>query len=308
MNSKRIQQLWKLGKDYEEQAIGIKGREIRTLLRLAFGGFFLAVLALGLWLWREGEILHLRQQNEIQHQQIEQIQKKTKELDDKMVQLDRLDQELRQMIKGAESGVPPQGGGSLLLNNKDTKTETVSDNPEDILIHTSSLETKINARLVSFVTLRTILQDTAGNRISYYQSNAIWGDSERPSIWPVRGYISSEYGSRVSPTEGASTYHEGIDIAVDYGTPVHSTAKGTVTYAGWADGYGNLVEIDHGNGITTRYGHNSVLTVSEGQTVKTGNIIALAGSTGRSTGSHCHYEVRINGTSVNPHLFLPADS
>ncbi len=307
MNRKRIQQLWKLSGGYPDQPLGIPGRELRSLLLMAGIGMVLAGAALGLWIWREGEILTLREQNAVQHQQIEQIQQKTAELDEKMKQLDILDQELRQMIKGAESGTVPQGGGSLLLNQAE-KEQPLTDDPQELLIQAGTLETKINARLISFVTLRTILQDTAGQRIGTFQRGfGILADSSQPSIWPARGYISSEYGSRVSPIEGASSYHEGIDIAVEYGSPVQATAKGVVTYAGWADGYGNLVEVDHGNGIKTRYGHNSVLTVTEGQTVKTGDIVALAGSTGRSTGSHCHYEVRVEGSSVNPRLFLPTE-
>ena len=129
--------------------------------------------------------------------------------------------------------------------------------------------------------------------------------STTPSIWPVSGTVTSNFGYRGNPIGGGSGFHEGIDIGVDYGTPVRATAAGKVTMAGWVDGYGNLVEIDHGNGFVTRYGHNSMLLVTVGQEVRAGSIISLAGSTGRSTGPHVHYEVRVNGSPTNPLLFLP---
>ena len=129
--------------------------------------------------------------------------------------------------------------------------------------------------------------------------------SNYPSIWPVNGTITSNFGYRGNPIGGGTGFHEGVDIAVDYGTPVRVTASGKVTMAGWVDGYGNLVEVDHGGGFVTRYGHNSMLLVVVGQEVKTGDIISLAGSTGRSTGPHVHYEVRVNGTPTDPMLFLP---
>ena len=98
--------------------------------------------------------------------------------------------------------------------------------------------------------------------------------------------------------------HEGIDIAVGQGTPVHAAAAGTVIYAGWMEGYGNLVVIDHGNGLSTAYGHNSSLASSVGQSVAAGQVIAYSGSTGHSTGPHVHFEVRVNGAPVDPLGYL----
>jgi murein DD-endopeptidase MepM/ murein hydrolase activator NlpD len=98
--------------------------------------------------------------------------------------------------------------------------------------------------------------------------------------------------------------HEGIDIAVGTGTPVHAAAAGTVIYAGWMEGYGNLVVIDHGGGLSTAYGHNSSLASSVGQSVSAGQVIAYSGSTGHSTGPHVHFEVRVNGSPVDPLGYL----
>jgi len=98
--------------------------------------------------------------------------------------------------------------------------------------------------------------------------------------------------------------HEGIDIAVGEGTPVRAAAAGTVIYAGWMSGYGNLVAVDHGNGLSTAYAHNSSLAVSVGQSVAAGEIVSYSGNTGNSTGPHVHFEVRVNGSAVDPLGYL----
>lgn len=123
--------------------------------------------------------------------------------------------------------------------------------------------------------------------------------------WPIQGPITSEFGWRTHPIFGTSRYHSGLDIGADYGDPIRAADGGVVIYAAWMGGYGYAVIIDHGNGISTLYGHNSELLVSEGTRVYKGQVIARAGSTGYSTGPHCHFEVRQNGTPVNPHNYLP---
>ena len=126
-------------------------------------------------------------------------------------------------------------------------------------------------------------------------------DSRIPSIWPTTGEVTSPYGLRW----GGTDFHPGIDIANDMGTPIVATADGVVEYAGWnSGGYGNMVDINHGNGIMTRYGHASQVVVSTGQQVKRGQLIAYMGSTGFSTGPHVHYEVHVNGNRVNPISYL----
>lgn len=122
-------------------------------------------------------------------------------------------------------------------------------------------------------------------------------------IWPVRGTITSEFGYR--SIFGSYSYHSGMDIGVAYGTSIKAADGGTVTYAGWSGAYGYLVTISHGNGLETYYAHNSSLLVSVGSKVYQGQVIAKAGSTGRSTGPHCHFEVRKNGNRVNPRNYLP---
>jgi murein DD-endopeptidase MepM/ murein hydrolase activator NlpD len=127
-----------------------------------------------------------------------------------------------------------------------------------------------------------------------------------PSIWPVAGTLRSGVGMRSNPFGGSSVeFHKGQDISAPTGTPVYATADGVVDVARWVKGYGNGIYIDHGNGISTRYGHLSRIDVVAGQTVKRGEQLGLVGSTGRSTGPHLHYEVRINGQPANPMSYLP---
>ena len=123
-------------------------------------------------------------------------------------------------------------------------------------------------------------------------------------VWPIGGPITSEFGWRTHPITGDQRFHSGLDIGGDYGVPIHAAQSGTVTDAGWISGYGNAVIIDHGGGITTLYGHNQSLAVSVGESVGQGQTIAYCGSTGNSTGPHCHFEVRENGEPVSPYNYL----
>jgi murein DD-endopeptidase MepM/ murein hydrolase activator NlpD len=129
-----------------------------------------------------------------------------------------------------------------------------------------------------------------------------------PSTQPVKGVaLTSGYGVRSDPFRGRAAMHAGIDLAGPLGTPIYATADGYVGRTEWVGGYGNLVELNHGRGIQTRYGHLSRSIVKSGQQVKRGDLIAYMGSTGRSTGSHLHYEVRIDGKAVNPVPFMQSN-
>jgi murein DD-endopeptidase MepM/ murein hydrolase activator NlpD len=145
----------------------------------------------------------------------------------------------------------------------------------------------------------------AARRLSVGKPGAV--SSSIPSIWPVVGSLRSGVGVRSNPFGGgAQEFHKGQDIAAPTGTPVNVTADGVVVVAGWVRGYGNGIYVDHGNGITTRYGHLSRIDVVVGQTLKRGDHLGLVGSTGRSTGPHLHYEVRINGEPISPLPYLPS--
>ena len=152
-----------------------------------------------------------------------------------------------------------------------------------------------------------------GSRVGGGDSNGVvQGTKECPTWyptgsfrWPTSGRITSYFGGRKSPGGIGSTNHKGLDIAAPRGTPIYAADGGTVVHAGWMGGYGYTVRIDHNNGKQTYYAHNSKLLVSVGQHVYKGQQIAKMGSTGNSTGNHCHFEVRINGVAKNPMSYLP---
>jgi len=150
--------------------------------------------------------------------------------------------------------------------------------------------------------LRDLL-GTIGNRLDSVRSGVERRQAlaaATPSIWPVPGWLSSAYGTRRDPFTGDPDFHPGLDISADAGQPVHATADGTVASAGPNGSYGNLVTLDHGYGISTRYGHLSRFAVSGGQQVHRGDVIGYVGSTGRSTSPHLHYEILVNGRLTNP--------
>ena len=132
--------------------------------------------------------------------------------------------------------------------------------------------------------------------------------SATPSIWPVHGWLSAGFGRRPDPFTGEVDFHPGLDISAEKGTPVQATADGTIELAAPSGDYGNLVVIDHGFGLVTRYGHLSRFAVWQGQQVKRGDIIGYVGATGRATGPHLHYEVLANGKLMNPLQLLVGKS
>ncbi|AWB09580.1 peptidase M23 family [Thermodesulfobium acidiphilum] len=153
-----------------------------------------------------------------------------------------------------------------------------------------------------------LLKDT-NSEVSYNQHTQDLSSRSRESsrgfIWPVVGPITSGYGWRIHPIFKIPEFHTGIDIGVPYGTPILAAKSGVVTYSGWGTGYGNLVILNNGSGIETRYSHASRLAVYVGERVRQGQVIAYVGSTGWSTGPHLFFEIRINGKPVNPLNYLP---
>lgn len=171
---------------------------------------------------------------------------------------------------------------------------------QDLNAQLASVRNLIQQRLAAAEAARQAASDDEGGGGSddnYVQGTGAMG-------WPCSGPITSPFGYRTHPIFGTTIFHAGIDIGVDYGTPIHAADSGVVVYSGWISGYGNAVIIDHGGGISTLYGHNQSLAVSEGQSVSKGSVIAYAGSTGNSTGPHCHFEVDVNGSPVNPMGYL----
>lgn len=184
------------------------------------------------------------------------------------------------------NGVPPQGG-------VDTIGETEPFGENQLLDDIKELESLISMRERQLEMLDT------------FASNKMLSKTIRPAGLPVqKGWLSSHFGYRADPFTGRKTFHHGVDIAGKKGTNVVAVASGIVTFSGEKSGYGNLVEIDHGVGYITRYGHNHKILVKTGQLIKQNQTIAKMGSTGRSTGPHVHFEVIKNGRKVNPRKYL----
>ena len=170
---------------------------------------------------------------------------------------------------------------------------------EELNASSAQISAMLKERQAARAAAAAAAAQSAGQGSSY-----TWVQGTGQLGWPVSGEITSPYGYRVHPIWGTTIYHSGIDIGVDEGTPVHAADSGVIVWSGWMGGYGYAVVIDHGNGLSTLYGHNSELAVDEGQSVSKGQVVAYAGSTGNSTGPHVHFEVRENGDPVDPMGYL----
>ena len=239
------------------------------------------------------ELNQLREVNYTQQGQLEELAKTTAELQQNMKRLNQLDSDLRRIVNSEDTTDTSRSAPARLTNYNGQGGPAVQPKAAELLNLVQELKAAANEREES---LRNLKQSLAEKQEKM---------AATPSIWPAAGEVTSRFGWRNSPWGGGSgDWHPGIDIAGDTGTPIYATADGTVASSSWYGGYGNMVEINHGNGIVSIYGHNSQNLVSAGQTIKKGQLIAYMGSTGYSTGPHVHYEIRVNGTAVNPASFL----
>ena len=242
----------------------------------------------------DAETAQLREANRIQQEQILQVSKKASALQQDLDTLRRSEDGLRALV-----GAPPAAADASVQEGTQAPT---GGEPHDLTTADLSealemIEARLTARRSSLDLLAGEMRRDFPGAANFVSDDA---PHTTPSIWPTAGYVSSPYGLRFGGTE----FHQGIDIAAEMGTPIVAAADGVVTAAGWNGGYGNMVDIDHGNGVVTRYGHASAVAVSVGQQVRRGEVIAYVGSTGRSTGPHVHYEVRVDGQPVNPAGYL----
>lgn len=284
-----------------------------------FGGAaaVLLILSISLAGWAGYSTNALHAENELYRSQLKMADEKMQALENKAKTVEKISGQLQELVRTNGGTVPENtgmgtggiGGASTVpdiaktTGNKkeDDEKIAVSETPGELLKEMRRLDERLDKQIRLVVALRSEFMNQAYGAVS----SVVNPTAETPNIWPVAGPISSYYGYRTSPGGIGSTFHEGVDIAGDYGTPISATAAGTVTQAGWVGGYGYLVEVKHADGIVTRYGHNSAVLVYEGQHVDQGSMIALMGSTGNSTGPHCHYEVRTHGEAVDPMYFLP---
>lgn len=246
--------------------------------------------------------------------QLRTYQERIRKLDTRLDHLERIEHKLRVMtslvdptrniaigpVTGREEPNEIDGDLDDSGNREDTDSISPSSPEADrrefefrkIGFRLEKLEGEAKSRELSLEELHALLDD---------QRSIL---NSTPSVWPTRGFVSSTFGYRVSPFTSVKKMHEGLDLAAPKGTDVVAPADGVITFAGVKGAYGNIVVVDHGYGLVTRFGHLSKVLVEPGQYVKRGSSIARVGNTGRSTGDHLHYEVRIDGVPVNPTRYI----
>lgn len=233
-----------------------------------------------------------RDYNKLQ-QQLDYFVKKTQTLEEKMQGLEKLDKDLRDLLKNDPA----------LKKNIDLKQAADSERVY-ILASRSGIDREKAIRDLQLIESKLPEQEQSLKELKNAMIQRNQRMASTPSIWPVAGRITSDFGYRRSPFGYRKEFHDGLDIAAPYGTSIRAAADGMVVFVGYKSGYGNMVTISHGYGFETSYGHTSKVLVKKGQKVKKGQIIAQVGNTGRSTGPHVHYMVSVNGELKNPANFL----
>lgn len=187
------------------------------------------------------------------------------------------------------------------LKSEPTLVTAASEQIQDAAV--SSSLNQLHALRTSALTGATMVGLTMGMTRNATTADWVRANSA-PNLWPVEGQVTGSFGERIDPFNGEGAFHSGVDIGSNYGAQIIAPADGVVTFTDILGGYGKAVMIDHGHGISTRYGHLSGFAVMAGQAVHRGDVIGYVGASGRSTGPHLHYEVRINDTPVNPYKYL----
>lgn len=233
------------------------------------------------------ELQRLQVENHEQRDELHRLVVKLEDLRQEMVVLAQNDAKVRVMAK-----LSAPKGDSLAGIGGPAKEEDVNRAFTEVQQRIDEVRRQIDLRRESQEEIQGILND---------QRSLL---AAKPQGWPVKGWLTSNFGVRRDPFNGKRKMHEGLDVAARTGAAVVATADGIVSSVSTEPGYGKVVTIDHGYGYRTIYGHNSKFQVKVGQRVRRGDRIASVGNTGRSTGSHVHYEVRLNGLPVNPHKYL----
>jgi murein DD-endopeptidase MepM/ murein hydrolase activator NlpD len=283
---------------------------VHALPLFSLGLGLMILLLVGLFFhYRHGHLAHLGSQEEVlkMRHTMDEVHAQVAMLEQNLDRLSSFDTKLRMMTDLQDPARQLAMGPLSLDINEDQDDEADSPfnevmpyldlegtpkNPDEILVTAKHLNTRSETQERSLIQLI----DRMRNREIRLAST--------PAVWPIQGYLTSKFGMRISPFTGQRKFHAGIDIGASPGTPVYAPADGTVLFVGSRAGYGHTLIIGHGYGLVTCYAHNSKVTVEKGQQVKRGDLIAQVGNTGRSTGPHLHYEVRLNGKAEDPRLFI----
>jgi murein DD-endopeptidase MepM/ murein hydrolase activator NlpD len=243
--------------------------------------------------------LALAQENAQLRAQLKGVQDRVSQIATTLERVERFDAKLRsdvaELRPGRRLGVAPSGGGASLAVGAPAGPSGGPAVPVEAENYPATLDTLAGVAAQQERSLR----DLHG----YFEKQRTMLASA-PSTWPARGWVTSDFGTRVDPITAERVMHQGLDIATAQGHPVTSPSEGTVVFAGVENGYGKVITVDHGYGVQTRYGHLSEIAVRSGERVKRGARLGAVGSTGRSTGPHLHYEVRVNGIPENPRKFI----
>ncbi len=240
----------------------------------------------------------LREENLTMKGQLKSIRERIDHIGSTLDRVERFDQKLRAitLLSDPQRNLamgPTEPGAAAPGSTESAFTRlTSSENPK-----------ALNSRLDKLSAEATRQEQSLQELTAYFQEQKSLLAST-PSTWPTRGWVTSDFGQRLDPYTADRVMHAGLDIASEHGRPVAAPSDGIVVFAGLEGGYGNVLVIDHGYGIKTRYGHLSQITVKAGDRVKRGQQVAAVGNTGRSTGPHLHYEVRVNGIPQNPRKFI----
>ena len=279
------------------------GLSVFLVLSVGLGGY--AIYFTGKYaslIQGHAELTELRRESKVQKIQVERFAQQVKNFETEMSRLERFEKKLRVITalenspKSVEKNFGVGGPYGLTSYSFSTSLEREARSMAEKLSNDlDQLSKQSKIQIISFQELDEFFKS---------QKSLL---SATPSIWPSRGWVTSKFGYRKSPFTGLREKHGGWDIAARSGSSIRATADGVVVVSGREYGYGNMLEIDHGYGIMTRYGHNSKHLAKVGDHVKRGQVIALVGNTGRSTGPHLHYEVLLNGFPINPKNYILED-
>lgn len=253
----------------------------------------------------------VRSEQQVLRQQYQQLEKYSKQKDVQMASLGALANEVSALYGLRQSklvsGKLPEAAAPIASESAVSPQDGFYSSSVDqfYALRDTALSGVATQALTSGLVLRT--RGGMRGRTGASATLADWVSlADAPTLWPVMGRVTSSFGERTDPIAGGGEgeFHRGIDIAAPLGTAIHATGDGVVSFAGWGNGYGREVILDHGRDITTLYAHMSSIAVFPGESVTRGQIIGYVGVSGRSTGAHLHYEVRIGDTAVNPHRYL----
>lgn len=233
----------------------------------------------------------LREENSQLRAQLQLVQEKVAHIGETLDRVERFDQKLRSLTSLTDSS------RGLAIGPLDSPARPGSDRD------TADEEGELGERLDALVDEAIRSERSLADLQRYFEDQKSLLAST-PSVWPARGWVTSDFGGRLDPYTAHRRMHQGIDIANRHGSPVVATADGVVVFAGTEGAYGKVLVLDHGYGVKTRYGHLAEFMAKVGEKVKRGQAIAEMGNTGRSTGPHLHYEVRVNGIPENPRKFI----